>query len=258
VRFAGSGKDEQFAAVSDVSLRLAAGQSLGIVGESGAGKTTLARCLAGLRAPTEGTIRYRGVPVNAPGKPPRMPRVRGAQVVFQDPGGSLNPRRTVGSVLGEVLRVHQMCPAGEVGTRVGSLLTEVGLNPSVGARRPGTLSGGQQQRAAIARALAFEPEVLIADEAVSSLDASVQAQILNLLASLREARGLAILMISHDTAVIRQLCDRVAVMNDGEIVETGVTEDVFAAPSHDYTRTLLDAVPRWDREPGEHEPAGSL
>jgi ABC-type glutathione transport system ATPase component len=184
-----------------------------------------------------------------------MPRVRGAQVVFQDPGGSLNPRRSIDSLLAEVLRVHRMCPAGEISAKVGSLLAEVGLNPSVGARRAGTLSGGQQQRAAIARALAFEPEVLIADEPVSSLDASVQAQILNLLASLRETRGLAILMISHDTAVIRQLCDRVAVMNDGEIVEAGLTEEVFAAPTHEYTRTLLDAVPRWDREPVEHEPA---
>jgi len=257
VRFGATDKREPFVAVSDVSLSLAPGESLGIVGESGAGKTTLARCLAGLRAPTDGLVRYRGTPVNPRNKSPQMPRVRGAQVVFQDPGGSLNPRRSVASVLTEVLRVHRMCPSSEIDARVGSLLGEVGLNPSVGARRPGTLSGGQQQRAAIARALAFEPEVLIADEAVSSLDASVQAQILNLLANLRSSRGLAIVMISHDTAVIRQLCDRVAVMYLGELVETGLTETVFSAPKHEYTRALLDAVPRWEPQPDDREHAVS-
>lgn len=178
-----------------------------------------------------------------------MPRVRGVQVVFQDPGASLNPRRRIESVVREVLRVHRMCPREHETEKIASLLSEVGLGSDLGARRPGTLSGGQQQRAAIARALAFEPEILVADEAVSSLDASVQAQILNLLAGLRDARGLAIVMISHDTAVIRQLCDSVAVMYLGEIVETGPTEAVFSAPSHSYTRTLLEAVPRWDRDP---------
>jgi ABC-type glutathione transport system ATPase component len=249
VTFSARGAREPFTAVSSATISLAAGESLGIVGESGAGKTTLARCLAGLAAPTSGTVRYRGVEVNAPGARARMPRVRGVQVVFQDPGASLNPRRRVESVLGEVLRVHHMCPAGEDVHHVANLLAEVGLTPDIGARRPGTLSGGQQQRAAIARALAFEPEILVADEAVSSLDASVQAQILNLLANLRDARGLAIVMISHDTAVVRQLCDRVAVMYRGQIVEVGPTDAVFAAPAHSYTKTLLDAVPRWDADP---------
>ena len=246
VSFRARRSPEPFTAVSKATIDLRSGESLGVVGESGAGKTTLARCLAGLTAPTAGTVRYRGVTVNAAGERARIPRVRGVQVVFQDPGASLNPRRRVDSLLREVLSVHDMCRPEQEPERVQSLLSEVGLSPEVGARRPGRLSGGQQQRAAIARSLAFEPEVLIADEAVSSLDASVQAQILNLLASLREARGLAIVMISHDTAVIRQLCDRVAVMYLGEIVESGRTDAVFANPTHPYTRQLLDAVPRWD------------
>jgi ABC-type glutathione transport system ATPase component len=246
VRFAARGSAEPFTAVANASVRLAPGQSLGIVGESGAGKTTLARCLAGLSRPSAGAVRYRGTVVNAPQEPVRMPRVRGVQVVFQDPGASLNPRRRIDSLLREVLHVHRMCPAEDEQRRVGELLAEVGLAASVGRSRPGTLSGGQQQRAAIARALAFEPDVLIADEAVSSLDASVQAQILNLLANLRASRDLAIVMISHDTAVVRQLCDRVAVMYRGEIVESGETDAVFGAPAHPYTCALLDAVPRWD------------
>lgn len=246
VEFSARGAAEPFTAVSNATVRLGVGGSLGIVGESGAGKTTLARCLAGLTAPASGTVRYRGATVNAPGMRSRMPRVRGVQVVFQDPGASLNPRRRIESLLREVLSVHGMCPHEQEAEKVASLLSEVGLSAELGARRPGTLSGGQQQRAAIARALAFEPEILVADEAVSSLDASVQAQILNLLASLREARSLAIVMISHDTAVVRQLCDVVAVMYRGEIVETGPSETVFAAPTHSYTKALLDAVPRWD------------
>jgi peptide/nickel transport system ATP-binding protein/oligopeptide transport system ATP-binding protein len=246
VTFAPRKSAQPFTAVSKASLSLAAGESLGVVGESGAGKTTLARCLAGLRQPTSGSVKHRGVVVNAADQPIQMPRVRGVQVVFQDPGASLNPRRRIDSLLREVLHVHHICPPEAETKRVAELLAEVGLPASLGERRPGTISGGQQQRAAIARALAFEPEVLIADEAVSSLDASVQAQILNLLADLRASRELAIVMVSHDTAVIRQLCDQVAVMYRGEIVESGATESVFAEAQHEYTRALLDAVPRWD------------
>jgi ABC-type glutathione transport system ATPase component len=244
VTFTIRGEREPFTAVREATIGLDEGGSLGIVGESGAGKTTLARCLAGLREPTGGVVRYRGIAVGRGAG--RMPRVRGVQVVFQDPGASLNPRRRIGSLLGEVLAVHELCEPAAREQRVAALLSEVGLTAEHGARRPGTLSGGQQQRAAIARALAFEPEVLIADEAVSSLDASVQAQILNLLAGLRESRRLAIVLISHDTAVVRQLCDEVAVMYKGEIVEHGATDAVFTAPSHGYTRALLEAVPRWD------------
>ncbi|MHB8691472.1 MAG: ABC transporter ATP-binding protein [Solirubrobacteraceae bacterium] len=248
VSFEVRGERERFTAVREATVAVSVGESLGIVGESGAGKTTLARCLAGLRDPSEGIVRYLGVAVGGTGAAQRMPRIKGVQVVFQDPGASLNPRRRIDSLLREVLRVHRMCEPGGEDARVAGLLAEVGLSAELGARRPGTLSGGQQQRAAIARALAFEQKVLIADEAVSSLDASVQAQILNLLASLRESRGLAIVLISHDTAVVRQLCDRVAVMYNGEIVETGATESVFAAPAHEYTRALLAAVPRWEPE----------
>jgi ABC-type glutathione transport system ATPase component len=254
VSFSARGTSEPFVAVSNVTLNLSVGASLGIVGESGAGKTTLARCLAGLIAPTSGSVRYRGAVVSAPGLHVRMPRVHGVQVVFQDPGASLNPRRRIDSLLREVLRVHQMCPREQEAERISSLLSEVGLSADLGACRPGTLSGGQQQRAAIARALAFEPEILVADEAVSSLDASVQAQILNLLASLREARRLAIVMISHDTAVVRQLCDEVVVMYHGEVVEAGPADIVLRTPAHAYTRALLDAVPRWDQGPTASRP----
>ena len=231
--------------VSEVTLEVDRGECVGLAGESGSGKTTLARCLAGMCAPTGGEVRYHGAVVNAPGmRHARVPRVRGVHMVFQDPAASLNPHRTVGSILREILAVHRLCPAAQRDESVAALLAEVGLSPDVAERRPSRLSGGQQQRVAIARALAFSPEVIIADEVVSALDASIQAQILNLLADLRDQRGLAMLLITHDLAVARQACDRLAVMRQAEVVEQGPAGVVLDRPNHPYTRALVAAVPR--------------
>ncbi len=245
-------------ALDDVTLGVSRGECLGVVGESGSGKTTLANCLAGLLSPSAGTVIYEGEVISAPGISRRFPRVRGIQIVFQDPASSLNPRRTVGSVLAEVIKVHSLRPRAEAADRVNDLLGLVGLDSELAARRPRRLSGGQQQRVAIARALAFEPKLIIADEIVSALDASVQAQILNLLADLREQLGLSIILVTHDMSVARHLCDRVVVMRSGEVVEQGPAEQVLLSPAHPYTQELLRAVPRLEgtasgagpREPG--------
>jgi len=231
-------------AVRRVSFDLDRGETLALVGESGSGKTTLANCLAGLLAPSAGTVSYLGEVISAPGLTRRFPRVQGIQIVFQDPASSLNPRRTVGSVLAEIIQVHSLRNKGETPTRVHELLGLVGLDEEIARRRPRHLSGGQQQRVAIARALAFEPRLIIADEIVSALDASVQAQILNLLADLRERLGLAIILVTHDMSVARHLCDRIAVMGVGKIVEHGQADRVLLSPEHPYTQELLRAVPR--------------
>ena len=231
-------------ALKDVTVGVRRGECLGLVGESGSGKTTLANCLAGLLEPSAGAVAYLGEIVSAPGITRRFPRVHGIQIVFQDPASSLNPRRTVGSVLAEIIKVHSLKPKGEMETRVRELLAMVGLDNEMARRRPRQLSGGQQQRVAIARALAFEPRLVIADEIVSALDASVQAQILNLLADLREQLGLAIVLVTHDMSVARHLCDRIAVMRAGQIIEQGQADQVLLSPVHPYTQELLRAVPR--------------
>lgn len=231
-------------ALDDVTVGVHRGECLGLVGESGSGKTTLASCLAGLLEPSAGTVAYVGEIISAPGTTRRFPRVHGIQIVFQDPASSLNPRRTVGSVLAEIIKVHALRPKREVPARVHELLGLVGLDSEMAARRPRRLSGGQQQRVAIARALAFEPRLIIADEIVSALDASVQAQILNLLADLREQLGLAIILVTHDMSVARHLCDRIAVMRAGKIIEQGQADQVLLSPAHPYTQELLRAVPR--------------
>ena len=236
-------------ALHAMTMHIRAGECVGVVGESGSGKTTLATCLAGLLNPSAGTITYQGEILAGPGMRGRFPRVRGIQIVFQDPASSLNPRRTVGSVLAEIVRVHRLSRRGDAGTRVEELLGLVGLDRGLASRRPRSLSGGQQQRVAIARALAFEPRLVIADEIVSALDASVQAQILNLLADLRERLGLAILLVTHDMSVARHLCDRIVVMRAGEAVEEGPADGVLLAPAHPYTQELLRAVPRLDSGP---------
>ena len=228
-------------AVDGVDLTLAAGETLGLVGESGCGKSTLSRCIMGLYQPTAGSIRYAGQSLD--GLPTAAQR-RTVQMVFQDPYSSLNPRMTVGQTLAELLRYHRIVPRDRVRARCLELMELVGLPPEALGRTPRQFSGGQRQRIGIARALALEPTVLIADEPVSALDVSVQATIINLLLDLKQTLGLSMLFVSHNMAVIRQVSDRIAVMYRGRIVETGPTADVFDSPQHPYTALLLSAVPR--------------
>jgi oligopeptide transport system ATP-binding protein len=229
-------------AVRDVSLGLAAGEILGLVGESGSGKTTTARCVAGLVPPTSGSVLLDGRDVISPSG--RQALRRELKMIFQNPYSSLDPRMSAGDIIGEGLVIHKLA-AGRASRRqrVLAAMDAVGLPADAYQRRPRSFSGGQRQRIAIARALVVQPRVLICDEIVSALDVSVQAQICNLLATLRAERGVAILFIAHDLGVVRQLCDRVAVMSGGTIVETGPTGQVFGAPSHPYTRSLLAATP---------------
>jgi len=233
-------------AVRQVDIGLTKGEAVGVVGESGSGKSTLGRLMLGLLQATEGSVRFEGRPLD------RMPRAewrllrRRVQIVFQDPYGSLDPRRRVGAQIGDGLAIHQVVAAAERERRVGELLAMVGLDPLHAKRFPHEFSGGQRQRIGIARALATGPDFLVADEPVSSLDVSIQAQILQLLGELRQSLGLALLFISHDLPVVRHLCDRVIVMYLGRVMEEGPADRIFAKPAHPYTRALISATPRLD------------
>jgi ABC-type glutathione transport system ATPase component len=240
----GRSQVEPARAVDDVSFTLHHGEILGLAGESGSGKTTLARCIIRLIEPDAGTIELDGIDVRAArGRQLRELRRR-MQMVFQDPYSSLNPRMTVGAALHEAGRVHHR-PGSENGERfVRDALERVHLSPGIARRRPRELSGGQRQRVAVARALAVEPDVLVADEAVSALDVSVQAQLLNLFLDLRDELGVAILFVAHQLAVIAEVADRVAIMNRGRLIEIGAAAGVFANPQQDYTKSLLAAHPR--------------
>ncbi len=226
-------------AVDDVSLDLAAGETLGVVGESGSGKSTLARMVMGFERPDRGRILFRGQDIHRLRAADLRRARRGFQMVFQDPFGSLDPRRPVGWSIAEPLRA-----AGEAGTgrRVDAALDQVGLRAAHARRFPHEFSGGQRQRIAIARAIVTRPALLVADEAVSALDVSVQAQILNLLMDIQDRLGLSILFISHDLAVVASICDRIMVMQGGRVLETGAVAAVLAAPRHEYTRALLSAA----------------
>ena len=231
-------------AVNGVSLTLRRGETLGLVGESGCGKSTLGRAMLRLVEPQSGKVRFKGADVLSMNREELFAFRRKAQMVFQDPFSSLNPRLTIGETLAEVFRVHRLCPPDEIPERLTRLMATVGLSPEHLARRPHSLSGGQCQRVGIARALAVGPELIIADEAVSALDVSIQAQILNLFQRLQREMNLALVFISHDLGVVRHLCRNVAVMYLGRIVEYGPAEELFRNPRHPYTRALIEAMPR--------------
>ena len=230
-------------AVEDVSFDLERGETMGLVGESGCGKSTTARAIIGLHAPTSGSVRLDGQELVGLSRRAFLPIRRRMQMIFQDPYGSLDPRQTVGSILAEPLAIHRIGKPRERKLKAMALLDAVGLNPRHVQRYPHEFSGGQRQRIGIARALALEPDLLVCDEPVSALDVSIQAQIVNLLKELRERFDLAMIFIAHDLAVVRHLCDRVAVMYLGRIVETAPRDTLFASPAHPYTRALLSAVP---------------
>jgi len=235
-------------AVDGVSLQANPGEVVGLVGESGCGKSTLARAIFRLAPLTSGDILFDGVNLaRMRGRELRRARTR-LQMVFQDPYASLNPRMTVFDALAEPMHVHGLAPRGELAARVSGLMERVGLSARYMKKYPHEFSGGQRQRIAIARALALNPAMLVADEPVSALDVSVQAQILNLLHGLVQDQGLGMILISHDLSVVRHLCRRVFVMYYGKIVEEGPTEELFTNPQHSYTKTLLDSVPIPDPE----------
>jgi peptide/nickel transport system ATP-binding protein len=234
-------------AVDGVSLSLARGETLGIVGESGSGKSTIARAIVGLAPTHSGGVVFAGESVGGLSGAERVRFQRAVQMVFQDPFTSLNPAFTVAQTLAEPLRRHRRCNPAEIPARVADLMRKVELPVELLARRSGQLSGGQRQRVGIARALALEPQLIIADEVTSALDVTIQAQILGLFRKLREAMNLSLVLISHDLAVVRHLCERVAVLRHGRLVEYGATADIFNAPREIYTRELLAAIPRITR-----------
>ena len=232
-------------AVDDVSFQMRHGTSLAIVGESGSGKTTTARMLLGLEQPSAGTIRIDGREWTGRRLSAEDRKLRGStiQIVFQDPYSSLDPQQTIGACLDEVLRLHSTRTAPQRAERIAELLDQVGLDTRVRDSRPRRMSGGQRQRVAIARALAAEPKVVVLDEAVASLDVSIQAQILNLLADIRDRTGISYILISHDLAVVRQITDTAIVMRNGTVVEQGPTADILDHPQHTYTRLLRASIP---------------
>lgn len=233
-------------AVDGVSFEIKPGETLGLVGESGCGKTTVGRAILRLIPATSGRVTFDGTDVFAQGAAQLRSLRRQMQIIFQDPGGSLNPRMRVGSIIGEPLEVHGIVPREQVQQRIGELLTRCGLWPGAADRYPHEFSGGQKQRIGIARALALEPRLIICDEPTSALDVSIQSQVLNLLADLQREFKLSYLFISHDMAVIHHACQRIAVMWNGKIVEHGTRDEVIHAPKHPYTQALLSAVPEPD------------
>ena len=230
-------------AVDGVSFDVQPGETLSLVGESGSGKSTTGYCVLQLMKPTSGSVKFEGTELTELGREELRKMRREMQIVFQDPYSSLDPRMTVGDIVGEPLVVHGIGTRRDRSARIRDLLDVVGFNPSYTNRYPHEFSGGQRQRIGIARALALSPKLIVCDEPVSALDVSIQAQILNLLKDLQRDFGLTYLFIAHDLAVVRGMSDRIAVMNRGEIVELGPAEEVYTNPQDDYTKALLSAVP---------------
>jgi len=234
-------------AVDDVSFFVRRGETLGLVGESGCGKTTVGRTILRLIPNSGGEVRFDGKDVLTAGALEMRRLRREMQIIFQDPGGSLNPRMRVGRIIGEPLEVHGITKGeDETRARVEELLVKCGLWKQAADRYPHEFSGGQRQRIGIARALSLNPRLIVCDEPTSALDVSIQSQILNLLADLQQEMGLAYLFISHDMAVIHHICDRIAVMYNGKIVEEGSRDEIIRSPRHEYTQALLSAVPEAD------------
>jgi oligopeptide transport system ATP-binding protein len=230
-------------AVDDVSLAVGRGETLGLVGESGCGKSTLCRTVLQLLKPTSGSVRFEGREIAGLSRRRMRPLRREMQMVFQDPYASLNPHKRIGQIVGDPLKLHGMASGGKLHARVQELLGRVGLSPEHYNRYPHEFSGGQRQRIGIARALALQPKLVIADEPVSALDVSIRAQIVNLLDELQDELGLTYVFVAHDIGVVRHVSDRIAVMYEGKIVEEGSADQVCERPSHPYTKKLLAAVP---------------
>jgi peptide/nickel transport system ATP-binding protein len=241
-------------AVESVDLAIERGEVLGLVGESGCGKSTLARVVTGILPPTAGEVRFEGRPVEELRGRDRLDYLLAVQMIFQDPFASLDPRMRVHRIVGEALAVHKLVPKSGVDAAVDAALADVGLDTAYRDRFPHQFSGGQRQRIGIARALAVKPRVMVCDEPVAALDVSIQAQVINLFLDLRERHGLTYLFVSHNLGLVRFLCDRLAIMYLGRIVETGPAGEIFAGPAHPYTQALVEAIPRLHRRKRAFEP----